>query len=90
MISLKGIGKICGVSESTVSKALGFSLDFTPIFNEISELYQIKIKYSKALFTGAVEPKEYIQTMVDEMNAAGAQEVRDEIQRQLDEWLEKQ
>ena len=77
-------------NESTVSKALGFSLDFTPIFNEISELYQIKIKYSKALFTGAVEPEEYIQTMVDEMNAAGAQEVRDEIQRQLDEWLEKQ
>lgn len=77
-------------NESTVSQALGFSLDFTPIFNEISELYQIKTKYGKALFTGAVDPDEYISTMVDEMNAAGADTVKAEIQRQLDEWLAEQ
>lgn len=77
-------------NNSIPSKALGFNLDFTSIFNQISELYQIKQKYGKALFTGAVDPDEYLQTMLSEMEAAGAAEVQAEIQRQLDEWLAQQ
>lgn len=34
-------------NNSISSLALGFNLDFTPIFNQLSELYQIKLKYSK-------------------------------------------
>ena len=77
-------------NDSISSLALGFNLDFTPIFNQISELYQIKTKYSKALSTGAVDPDEYLDTMLSEMEAAGAAEVQAEIQRQLDEWLAQQ
>ena len=77
-------------NNSISSLALGFNLDFTPIFNQLSELYQIKLKYSKALFTGAVDPDEYLNTMLSEMEAAGAAEVQAEIQRQLDEWLAQQ
>ena len=75
---------------SVESLALGFNLDFTSIYNQISELYQIKTKYSKALFTGAVDPDEYLATMLSEMEAAGAADVQAEIQRQLDEWLAQQ
>ncbi len=77
-------------NNSIASLALGFNLDFTPIFNQISELYQIKTKYSKALSTGAVDPDEYLDLMLSEMEAAGAAEVQAEIQRQLDEWLAQQ
>ena len=38
----------------------------------IRDRYQIKQKYGKALFTGAVDPDEYLQTMLSEMEAAGA------------------
>lgn len=77
-------------NNSISSLALGFNLDFSSFYNQISELYQIKQKYGKALFTGAVDPDEYLDIMLSEMDAAGAAEVQAEIQKQLDEWLAQQ
>ena len=44
-------------------------------------------KYYKALQTGAVDPEEYIPIYVQELKAAGIDELIKAVQAQLDDYL---
>ena len=69
------------------SKALGFNFNPEPVADQIAGITNVKNKYYKALIVGAVDPDEYLPKMIEEMNAAGMQEIIAESQRQLDEFL---
>lgn len=69
------------------SALLGFMADYTEyteIFKEVSEIYE---KYYSALITGTVDPEVYVPQMNQELAAAGLDVLREELQRQIDEWL---
>ena len=69
------------------SPALGFRFDPDPVSDIVSAVSNVRSKYYKALIVGAVDPAEYIPKYLEELDAAGNQELIAEIQRQLDEWL---
>lgn len=72
---------------AVASKALGFNFNPEPVADQIAGITNVKNKYYKALIVGAVDPDEYLPKMIEEMNAAGMQEIIAESQRQLDEFL---
>ena len=52
-----------------------------------SSVTNVHNKYYKALQTGAVDPEEYIPIYVQELKAAGIDELIKAVQAQLDDYL---
>lgn len=51
-------------------------------------LNQIAQKYTYGLETGMLDPDIYLPRMLSEMENAGIEEVKEEIERQYEEWKE--
>ena len=69
------------------SALLGFMADYTAyadVFEEVSGIYE---KYYSALITGTVDPDIYIPKMNQELSEAGLDLLRQELQRQINDWL---
>lgn len=80
--------KIIAYNESTtVSKALGFSFDVSEVSDIVAAVSNVWNKYYKAVYTGAVDPDEYIPLFVQEQKDAGIDELIAEVQSQLDAYL---
>ena len=73
-----------------VSKAYGFAFDATPVLDEISALSAVREQYQVMVGAGTVDPETGIAEFNEALYAAGLQDVIDEKQRQLDEWLADQ
>ena len=70
------------------SALLGFMADYTAyadVFEEVSGIYE---KYYSALITGTVDPDIYIPKMNQELSEAGLDLLRQELQRQINDWLQ--
>lgn len=68
------------------SVALGFVVDRTPIQTEIAQVTAILKEKGEPIMNGFVAFDEAAPALIDEINAAGAQKIIDEVQRQLTEW----
>ena len=75
-------------NNTTISQLMGFTFDPTPVQDQISAVSNVKAEYYKALVTGAVDPDEYIEKLVQEMKDAGSEEIIAEMQKQVDEFLQ--
>jgi len=75
------------IAKAKRSKALGFSYDSTKVSNQLTALSNVKTEWYDAIGTGSVDPATAIQKFNDALYAAGLQDVIDEKQAQLDEWL---
>lgn len=69
------------------SPAHGFSWDSSSMLNEITACNNVVSTYNVALRWGAMDPEENIPKFVEELKAAGIDDVIAEKQRQLDEYL---
>jgi putative aldouronate transport system substrate-binding protein len=78
--------RINEIAEPTVS--LGFFPDFAPVRNQIAALANIGKEYAPLMETGARDPDELIPEWLEKARSAGLEEVKTELQRQLDEWVE--
>ncbi len=80
--------KMIAYNESAnISKAFGFVFDVSNVMDEAIATNTVRTKYMGALVTGSVDPEEYIPMLNEEMEEAGADRIREEVQRQLDEYL---
>ena len=52
------------------------------------EAQDILDEFGKALYTGSVDPDEYLPKLLEKLDDAGVQKVIDEMQRQVDVWKE--
>ena len=43
-------------------------------------------EFGKSLYTGSVDPDEYLPKLQEKLEATGVQDVIDEMQKQIDEW----
>lgn len=77
-------------AEAQPSIGKGFVFDSSPIATQIAAITNVNAKYGKGLEGGALDPAEYIPKFVEELKAAGIDEVIAEKQRQFDEWLASQ
>ncbi|MDO4283924.1 MAG: ABC transporter substrate-binding protein [Eubacteriales bacterium] len=72
------------------STAYGFCFDTTNVIDEYSACSNVMDKYFDALMMGAVDPDEYIPRAIEELKAAGVDNVIAEKQAQFDAWLAEQ
>lgn len=79
---------MAGYADAKLSAVMGFTPDLGPVEEECQALKQIIASYRPALYTGVADPDELIPVMLNDMEEAGLRTVVDELQRQLDAFLE--
>lgn len=74
------------------SPFFGFAVDSTPVTNEIVAVKNVVDQYKPGLMSGSLtdDVDGKLQEFVDELYAAGMQDILDEYQSQLDAWLAEQ
>jgi putative aldouronate transport system substrate-binding protein len=72
--------------EAYPSQALGFVVDRTPIQTEIAQVTAILEEAARPIEWGWVAYDEAMPEVLERINAAGAQTIIDEVQRQLNDW----
>ena len=70
------------------SPLYGFTFDPGNAKNEITAVSNVISKYRLIIEAGYVEPDEALDAMVRELEAAGIQNIVDDVQSQIDEWLQ--
>lgn len=76
--------------ETKRSPYFGFIFDPQNVKTELSTINNVKNQYLPGLISGALDPDETLPLFIRDLNAAGAQTVIQEKQRQLDQWLSEQ
>ena len=72
------------------SVMLGFTFDTTTVLDKLANCSEIWLRYKSEMLTGVKDPSEYVPKIKEELNAAGFQEIIDEAQRQVDEFMANQ
>ncbi|GIQ71150.1 extracellular solute-binding protein [Xylanibacillus composti] len=73
-----------------VLPTVGFKFDQQPVLTELANIAAVEDEYALALNTGTLDPEQYLPVYIEKLRAAGSERVREEKQRQLDEWLVEQ
>lgn len=68
------------------SVMLGFDMDTSSVETELASCRAVYEKYRAEFFTGAREPRELIEVIKKELSAAGWERIREEAQKQVDDW----
>lgn len=71
---------------SEEAPSFGFDFDLEPVSTQIAGFRNILDEFGKSLYTGSVDPEEYLPQMQKKFEATGIQDVIDEMQTQIDEW----
>lgn len=71
---------------SEEAPSFGFDFHLEPVSAQVAGFRNVLDEFGKALYTGSVEPDDYLPKLQEKLEAAGIQEVIDEMQRQIDEW----
>ncbi len=68
---------------------MGFTPDLAPVETQCLAIKQIIEEYRAELYTGTSDPEVIIPEMLERMNEVGLQDVKAEIQNQLNAFLAK-
>ena len=68
------------------SPVLGFVLNTDPIKTEISQVAAVSGEYGRIIANGAKNPDEYMSEYRKKLETAGINKIKDEVQRQIDEY----
>lgn len=71
---------------SIEAPSFGFDFDLEPVSSQVAAFRNILDEYGRSLYTGSVDPDKYLPELDKKLEAAGIQEVIDEMQRQVDAW----
>ena len=71
---------------AVVSPIFGFSFDISPVVNERTAVTNVLTQYVPQLHSGTVDVATVLPRMLADLDAAGAERVIAEQQRQLDAW----
>jgi putative aldouronate transport system substrate-binding protein len=69
-----------------VSPLLGFTMDTTPVQNELMSMSNVFVQYYGALTSGSVDLDENLPIFLRALDEAGVERFIAEAQRQLDAW----
>lgn len=72
---------------AVVQPTFGFNFDDTAVKAENANVAAIRAEYEPLLFTGTVDPAEYLPEYIDKLKKAGVEKVHAELQKQLDAWV---
>lgn len=71
---------------SEEAPSFGFDFDLTPVSTQVAGFRNVLDEFGKSLYTGSVDPAEYLPQLQKKLDATGVQDVIDEMQKQIDEW----
>lgn len=71
---------------SQEAPSFGFNFNSEPVTTEISGFRNILDEFGPSLYTGSVEPSEYIPSLLKKLEATGIEKVKTEMQNQINEW----
>ena len=71
---------------SQEAPSFGFDFDLEPVSTQVAGFRNVLDEFGKSLYTGSVDPEEYLPQLQKKLEATGIQDVIDEMQRQIDEW----
>ncbi len=77
------------MDSASESKYLGFSCDTSNIQNQLSAIANVIAEYGPSLESGIAE-EGTLDEFIEKLNSVGAQDIVDEYQTQLNEWLADQ
>lgn len=69
--------------------SFGFDFNLDPVSTQVAGFRNVLDEFGKSLYTGSVDPDEYLPQLEKKLQATGVQEVIDEMQAQIDDWKEK-
>ena len=71
------------------SELFGFKPETSGYEKEISDITALMDTYGPALSTGSVDPEVYLPRLNEDLKKAGIEELKEELQRQINAWLQK-
>lgn len=71
---------------SAEAPSFGFDFDLEPVSTEVAGFRNVLDEFGRSLYTGSVDPEEYLPKLQEKLEATGVQKVIDEMQKQIDEW----
>lgn len=71
---------------SEEAPSFGFDFDLDPVSTQVAGFRNVLDEFGKSLYTGSVDPDEYLPKLQEKFEATGIQDVIDEMQSQIDEW----
>lgn len=72
--------------ESIEAPSFGFDFNLEPVSTQVAGFRNVLDEFGRSLYTGSVDPEEYLPKLQEKLNATGVQEVIAEMQKQIDEW----
>lgn len=75
---------------SEEAPSFGFDFNLDPVSTQVAGFRNVLDEFGKSLYTGSVDPDEYLPQLQKKLEATGIQDVIDEMQKQLDEWKANQ
>ena len=71
---------------SEEAPSFGFDFNLDPVSTQVAGFRNVLDEFGKSLYTGRVDPDEYLPQLMKKLEATGVQDVIDEMQSQIDEW----
>lgn len=71
---------------SQEAPSFGFDFDLEPVATQVAGFRNVLDEFGKSLYTGSVDPEEYLPQLLKKLEATGIQDVIDEMQKQIDQW----
>jgi putative aldouronate transport system substrate-binding protein len=68
------------------SSALGFKFDTSNVTTQIAAINNVLEEFKAALYSGSVDPNEYLDKLNSKLKEQGIDDVKAEMQKQIDEW----
>lgn len=72
------------------SPSFGFDFNADTVKTQISGFRNVLSEYGASLYTGSVDPNEYLPKLEKKLQATGIDDVKAEMQKQIDEWKKTQ
>lgn len=71
---------------SEEAPSFGFDFNLEPVSTQVAGFRNVLEEFGSPLYTGSVDPDEYLPQLLKKLEATGVQDVMDEMQKQIDEW----
>ncbi len=72
---------------AAVSPAMGFAFESSALTTQYTAVRNVLSQYLPGIYCGAVDPETEVPKMLEDLNAAGYQEILTAKQEQLDAWI---
>lgn len=77
-------------SSAIVAPTFGFNFDTAPVKTEVASVTNVAKEFIPSLYTGSVDPDEYLPKAIQKFKDAGIDKVIAEAQKQFDAWKAEQ